>query len=61
MNSSTYKNTKVEIFVNYYSLLFVWWYRPNRKVAALFYLKYMTKPLDEKFVEGVIKDLAKCL
>ena len=59
--TSMYKNTKVEIFVDYYSLKLVWLYRPNSKAAKCFYLKYMTEPLDEKFVEGVIMDLAKCL
>ena len=59
--TSMYKNTKVEIFVNYFSLSLVWWYRPNNKAAKCFYLKYMTEPLDENFVEGVIMDLAKYL
>lgn len=57
--TSMYKNTKVEIFVDYYSLKFVWWYKPNRKVAKCFYLKHMTEPLDGVFVEDVIMDLAK--
>jgi len=56
--TSMYKNTKVEIFVDYYSLRLVWWYRPFKKAAKCFYLKYMKEPLDEKFVEGVIMDLA---
>lgn len=59
--TSMYKNTKVEIFVDYYSLKLVWWYRPNSKAAKCFYLKYMTEPLNENFVEGVIMDLAKHL
>ena len=59
--TSMYKNTKVEIFVDYYSLKLVWWYRPNRVAGKCFYLRYMTEPLDEKFVEGVVKDMAKCL
>ena len=59
--TSMYKNTKVEIFVDYYSLKLVWWYRPNSKAAKCFHLKYMTKPLNGNFVENVIKDLAKCL
>lgn len=59
--TSMYKNTKVEIFVDYYSLKLVWWYRPNGKAAKCFYLKYMTEPLNNNFVEGVIKDLTKCL
>lgn len=59
--TSTYKNTKVEIFVDYYSLRFVWCYKPNRKAAKFFRLKYMAEPLDEKFVEGVIMDLAKII
>lgn len=57
--TSMYKNTKVEIFVDYYSLKFVWWYKPNRKAAKCFYLKNMTEPLDGVFVEDVIMDLAK--
>lgn len=59
--TSMYKNTKVEIFVDYYSLMLGWWYTPNRKAAKCFLLKYMTEPLDENFVEGVIMDLAKHL
>lgn len=58
---SMYKNTKVEIFVDYYSLKLVWWYRPNSKAAKCFYLKYMTESLDDNFVENVIKDLTKHL
>ncbi len=57
--TSMYKNTKVEIFVGYHILTFVWWYRENRKFAKHFLLKYMTEPLDEKFVECVVKDLTK--
>ena len=56
--TSMYKNTKVEIFVDYYSLRLVWWYRPFKKSAKCFSLKYMKEPLDEKFVEGVIMNLA---
>lgn len=59
--NSMYKNTKVEIFVGYHFLTFVWWYKPNRKAAKCFYLKYMSEPLDDNFVENVIKDLTKCL
>ena len=59
--TSMYKNTKVEIFVDYYSLKLTWWYRPSSKAAKCFYLKYMTEPLNEKFVEGVVKDLIKSL
>lgn len=59
--TSMYKNTKVEIFVDYYSLKLTWWYRPNSKAAKCFYLKYMTEPLDEKFVGGVVEDLTKSL
>ena len=59
--TSMYKNTKVEIFVDYYSLKLVWWYRPNRKAAKCFYLKYMTEPLDDNFVGGVVKDLTKSM
>jgi len=59
--TSMYKNTKFEIFVDYYSLKLVWWYRPNSKAAKCFYLKYMTEPLDDNFVEGVIMDLTKYL
>lgn len=58
--TSMYKNTKVEIFVDYYSLTLIWWYRPNRKAAKHFNLKYMSEPLGN-FVEGVVKDLTKCL
>lgn len=58
---SMYKNTKVEIFLDYYSLKLVWWYKPNRKAAKCFLLKYMTKPFDEKFIEGVIMDLEKII
>lgn len=58
--TSMYKNTKVEIFVDYYSLTLIWWYRPNRKAAKYFNLKYMPEPLDN-FVENVIKNLAKYL
>ena len=57
--TSMYKNTKVEIFVDYYSLKFVWWYKPNRKAAKCFYLKHMNEPLDGVFVGDVIMDLAK--
>ena len=56
--TSMYKNTKVEIFVDYYSLRLVWWYRSFKKAAKCFYLKDIHEPLDEKFVEGVIMDLA---
>lgn len=59
--TSMYKNTKVEIFVDYYSLEFGWWYRPNRKAAKFFLLRYMTEHLDDNFVENMIKDLTKCL
>lgn len=59
--TSIYENAKVEIFVDYYSLKLVWWYRPSSKAAKCFYLKYMTEHLDDNFVENVIKDLAKCL
>lgn len=59
--TSMYKNTKVEIFVDYYSLKLVWWYESNRKAAKCLCLKCMTEPLDDNFVENVIKDLVKCL
>ena len=59
--TSMYKNTKVEIFVDYYSLKLVWWYEPNKKAAKCFYLRYITESLDEKFIEGVIMDLAKII
>lgn len=51
-----FDNTKLEIFVDRYTLRLAWWYDTNKKVGKSFYLSNLPK-FDTNFLKTVIKEL----
>lgn len=51
-----YENTKLEIFVDYYTLRFVWWYKANKKVGTSFRLQNLND-VSINFINDVIAKL----
>lgn len=50
------RETKLEIFVDYYTIRFVWWYSRNQKVGTSFYINSLPKNL-KTFIDDVICEL----
>lgn len=55
----TNRNTKLEIFVDYYTIRFQWWYEPNKKVGNSFYLKSVLPNFDANFIKSVVVELCQ--
>lgn len=57
--TTKYNDTKVEIFVDYYTLRVLWWYEPRMRVGKNYRMSQMNEPLGEHFIEDAISDLKK--
>ena len=57
--TTKYKGSRIEVFVDFYTLRFVWWCQPNKKVCKSFYLKDILPSFPDDFVESTISLLAK--
>lgn len=48
----------MDVFVDNYTVRFVWWYETGKKVGKSFYMSKID-PISENFVENVVEDLKR--
>lgn len=51
------KNTKLVIYICYYTMRFEWWYESNKKIGTSFYLSKILSMFSGKFIIDTIKNL----